>query len=111
MYLFKATRNQVINHLKHKKVEKISDLVDINTISTDSNKTPESIFREMECSKTIQGLIERLPARCKLIFLMKKEDGFTYNEIAEILDISVKTVETQMGRALRYLRENLTEYS
>ncbi len=109
MYLYKATRNQMINYLKHKNVENISEFVDVSSIHTEE-QTPEDKFNEKECSHAINDSITRLPERCRLIFLLKKEDGLTYNEISEILGISVKTVETQMGRALRFLRENLTEY-
>ncbi len=110
MYLYKATKNQVINYLKHKNVEKLAEYVDVYSIQTEKH-TPEHTFREKQCSEAIYKAINRLPDRCRLIFLMKKEDGLTYNEISEILGISVKTVETQMGRAFRFLRENLTEYT
>jgi RNA polymerase sigma-70 factor, ECF subfamily len=109
MYLYRATKNQVINHLKHKTIENIADFIDINSLHIDEH-TPEYAYLENECSSAIQSSIDRLPERCRLIFLMKKEDGLTYKEIAEILDISIKTVETQMVRAFRYLRENLAEY-
>jgi len=110
MYLYKATRNQVINYLKHKNVENLAEFVDVFSIQIEK-RTPEDTFREKQCSEAIYKSVNRLPERCRLIFLMKKEDGLTYNEISEILGISVKTVETQMGRALRFLRENLTEYT
>jgi RNA polymerase sigma-70 factor, ECF subfamily len=109
MYLYKATRNQVINYLKHKNIEKKVGLADIHSLRTDV-QTPESKYIQNEYSKAIHDTIDRLPERCRLIFLMKKEDGLKYTEIAEILGISIKTVETQMVRALRYLRENLAEY-
>jgi RNA polymerase sigma-70 factor, ECF subfamily len=109
MYLYKATQNQVINYLKHKTIENIADFIDINSLHTDEH-SPEYAYLKNECSSAIRSSIDRLPERCRLIFLMKKEDGLTYKEIAEILDISIKTVETQMVRAFRYLRENLAEY-
>jgi RNA polymerase sigma-70 factor, ECF subfamily len=110
MYLYKATKNRVINHLKHRTIENFAEFIDVNSLYIDE-QTPEDTYRESECSDAIQSSINRLPERCRLIFLMKKEDGLTYKEIAEILDISTKTVETQMVRAFRYLRETLAEYS
>jgi len=110
IYLYKATKNRVINYLKHKNVENISDYADVYSIQAE-RYSPEDIFREKECLNAIRELVDLLPERCRLIFLMKKEDGLTYNEISDILGISVKTVETQMVKALRFLRENLTEYT
>ena len=52
----------------------------------------------------LQDGIERLPARCRLIFTLSRQQGMSYAEIARSLGLSVKTVEVQMGRALRALR-------
>jgi RNA polymerase sigma-70 factor (ECF subfamily) len=54
--------------------------------------------------------IDQLPERCRLIFTMSREQDLSYAEIARILGISVKTVETQMGRALKALRSRLAGY-
>lgn len=56
--------------------------------------------------------IEQLPEKCRLIFLLHRQNGLTYQEIAQILDISVKTVEIQIGRVLKTLtlRKLLTPY-
>ena len=58
----------------------------------------------------VQQAIELLPPRCKLVFALHRQDGLTYSEIADVLDISVKTVETQIGRALKILRKILKPY-
>ena len=57
-----------------------------------------------ELSGTLQQLIDRLPAQRRLIFRLKKEDRLSYKEIASLLDISEKTVENQMGKALKAIR-------
>jgi RNA polymerase sigma-70 factor (ECF subfamily) len=59
----------------------------------------------------LQEMIARLPARCRLIFRMSREHEMTYREIADSLGISIKTVETQMGRALKALRDWLSSPS
>jgi RNA polymerase sigma-70 factor (ECF subfamily) len=51
--------------------------------------------------------IARLPKQCKRIYEMSRDEGLKYREIASILQVSVKTVETQMGRALKHLRNSL----
>jgi RNA polymerase sigma-70 factor (ECF subfamily) len=60
-----------------------------------------------EIARAVAAAIESLPDRCRLIFLLHRDTGLTYREIADHLGLSIKTVETQMGRALRTLRERL----
>ena len=105
-YLYTAVRNQALKHLKHSEVERrrVEDLGSI----TPSPKTPEDKQREKEVVVSVHQAIEALPEKCRLIFCMNRFDRLTYAEIAEIQDISVKTVETQMGRALKSLRNRLT---
>ncbi len=61
-----------------------------------SDLTPEEIYINEELVLAIQSAINELPERCKLIFLMAKEEGLKYREIAEILSISEKTVNAQI---------------
>ncbi len=63
-----------------------------------------------ELKKKIELVIEQLPPRCRGIFILSRFEGKTYREIAEIMDISTKTVENQMSKALQVLREALREY-
>ncbi|MBU1821119.1 MAG: LuxR C-terminal-related transcriptional regulator, partial [Bacteroidetes bacterium] len=56
-----------------------------------------------------EGHINDLPRQCQIIFRMSREEGLRYREIADLLNISIKTVETQMGRALKTLRERVPE--
>lgn len=64
----------------------------------------------MELDEKIRKVIETLPERCLVIFELNRFDGLTYKEISKQLDISVKTVENQMTKALKILREQLAEY-
>lgn len=57
--------------------------------------------------ESVKSAVDSLPDRCRLIFLMNREDGHSYSEIAEILGIAPKTVEVQMGRAIKTLRARL----
>lgn len=68
----------------------------------------EMIVSELE--QKIREAIDRLPMERRKIFIMSRYDGLTYNQIAESLGISVKTVENQMGKALKTLRMELSEY-
>ena len=107
-YLYRAIRNQAINYLKQKsRID--SPTVEPDDLRSESPNPIEELYAR-ELRTTIEEAIHLLPPRCRLIFLLHRFDGLTYSEIAEILNISVKTVETQMGRALKALRSLLAHY-
>ena len=62
-----------------------------------------------ELESRIKSTIDNLPEQCRVIFCMSRFDGKTYSAIAAELNLSVKTIETQMGKALRVLREKLAD--
>jgi RNA polymerase sigma-70 factor (ECF subfamily) len=107
-YLFTAVKNQALKHLRHVKVEK-SSIVDLQ-LSVDPVKTPENAWKEKELIASVQQAIKELPEKCRIIFSMNRFDQLTYAEIANILKLSIKTVETQMGRALQFLRKRLSHF-
>ncbi|MEO1098074.1 MAG: sigma-70 family RNA polymerase sigma factor, partial [Bacteroidota bacterium] len=72
--------------------------------------TPHQYTVGEELKKRIENAIEALPNDRRRIFKMSRDNGLKYKEIAAILGISIKTVETQMGRALKHLRNELSEY-
>lgn len=106
-YLYRAVRNQSINYLKQK-TRNDSSTVEPDDLRSDSNPLEELYSREIRTA--IEEAVHLLPPRCRLVFLLHRFDGLTYSEIAEILGISIKTVETQMGRALKTLRGLLAHY-
>jgi len=67
-------------------------------------------MEENELSNTVQQAIDKLPTKRKEIFLMSRNEGLKNREIAEHLNISIKTVENQMGKALSTLRTELADY-
>jgi len=71
---------------------------------------PEEDHDVKELRKKIQSGIDDLPPRCREIFILNRRSGLTYQEIAEYLEISINTVNTQMGRALKSLRDHLSDY-
>jgi RNA polymerase sigma-70 factor (ECF subfamily) len=105
VYLYKAAKNKALNYLKKLKAE--CNLLIQMELPSGSSPTPHDKFREQEIQSSIAKAIESLPEKCRLIFTMNRFDGLTYAEIADVLKISIKTVETQMGRALKYLRQRL----
>lgn len=110
-YLFAAVRNEALNVLRHEQVveeaeEEVARIFRELKSPVRSDKDPEV----EELRKDIQRGIDQLPTRCRQIFMLNRRSGLTYSEIADVLDISVNTVGTQMGRALESLREHLSEY-
>jgi RNA polymerase sigma-70 factor (ECF subfamily) len=71
----------------------------------------DRILEGQETQQHINRLIEQLPTKCKQVFLLSRMFDLSYKEIAEIMDISTKTVENQIGIALKYLKENLKRLS
>ena len=72
--------------------------------------SPESEYLYKELDLKISRVIASLPERCRLIYLLVKEDGLKYKDVAELLDISIKTVDSQMAIALKRLREHVGHF-
>jgi RNA polymerase sigma-70 factor (ECF subfamily) len=107
-YLYVAVKNQAFKQLRHKKIRQA--LGEKPPFSPLHTPTPEEIFNSKEVESTVLKAIEELPDKCRLIFSMNRFDSLTYSEIAEIMNLSVKTIETQMGRALVHLRQRLQQF-
>jgi RNA polymerase sigma-70 factor (ECF subfamily) len=107
-YLFQAARNRGLNYLRRQRVESRGE----GTIAA-AMPTPEaadSEVRETELNIAIQSAVAALPDRCREVFELSRVRGLKYSEIADELGISVKTVEAQMGKALRIMREKLAPW-
>lgn len=108
-YLFRSARNSSLNYIKHLKVRHEYVMAREVLLKEEESRTTDEIV-ELELHQKIDECIEQLPAERQRIFKMSRFDGLKNKEIAEKLDISIKTVEAQMGKALKYLRENLVDY-
>ena len=106
-YLYRATRNQALNHLRRGKLERLWQSRQPKEEPSVQAETMESLDAT---EKAVRTAIDQLPDRCREIFLLNREQGLSYSAIATALEISVKTVETQMGRALKALRTALAPY-
>ena len=104
-YLFQSTRNKAIEILRKKKLENDYKEHELS-LKTEAYEIEEEANNYM-LKERLKRSIRQLPPKCQEIFVMSKMNGLTYAEIAEELDLSVKTVENQMGRALKLLREML----
>jgi len=109
-YLYRAARNQALNFLRRGKLERRWQESQASLGEPTSAFGTEEDASERELSVAVRAAIDRLPPRCREIFLLSRDGGLTYAEIARTLGISVKTVETQMGRGLKSLRLALERY-
>ena len=103
VYLYTAVKNRSLNAIAKQKRQQALDtgdwLVPLSSVYFD----PEKLLMTEEMIQQIRRAINELPNRCRLIFKLVKEDGLRYREVAELLQISVKTVEAQMAIAIRRL--------
>jgi RNA polymerase sigma-70 factor (family 1) len=107
-YLFRAIHNRCLHWIDHNKVvEKHKQEMSLK--ESVNNETPADIIQAKELQQKIATVLERLPERCSRIFCMNRFEGLKYSEIAEKLSVSVKTVEANMGKALKEFRKALTE--
>ncbi len=107
-YLMTSVKNRCYNKLTRKKLQSnpIDTLLDI-FISPD---TTAANMEAKETEKTIQNVINSLPEKCREIFILSRFEQLSYKEIATLLGISVKTVENQIGNALKMLRKNIFNF-
>ena len=107
-YLFRSIKNQCLNQLQHLKIRQKY----AQKVKEDATYEPHTsgFLMEFGLNEKIEDSINSLPTRRREIFKMSREEGLKYKEIAEQLNISVKTVEAQMGLALKQLRVLLKDY-
>ena len=109
-YLFRAVRNTALDHVKHLRVERAWEAEEKNTDRGIHFRTPADALQHRELKRAMQQAVEALPERRRLVYRLVRQQGMSYAEVADILDIASKTVENQMGRALKTLRERLSKF-
>jgi RNA polymerase sigma-70 factor, ECF subfamily len=103
-YLFRSVHNRCLHHIEHNRVVE-RHTAELSYRQTESAESPSDILNYKELQDKIARIIERLPEKCGKIFTMSRFEGLKYTEIAEKLSVSVKTVEANMGRALKEFRK------
>lgn len=110
-YIFISVKNQSLKYLRKNKrqvyfenFESEADLLMSTSVS------PEYAYIENEFRHIIKSTVDSLPPKRKLVFRLIKEEGLKYNDVAKLLDLSVKTVETHMGLALKTLHATIRKY-
>jgi RNA polymerase sigma-70 factor (ECF subfamily) len=107
-YLFQATRNRALSHLRKLRVHE--RFAAGTALATHAAPSPADSVERHELARALDLAVAALPMRCRQVFILSRVQRMTYAEIARALGISVKTVETQMGRALRSLRTRVAPF-
>jgi RNA polymerase sigma-70 factor, ECF subfamily len=108
-YLYRAVHNESLNHLKHLKVRSGHQL-HVSHLAGHDNDSAAKRLHLKELNEHLRQALNNLPEQCRTIFQMSRFEELRYREIADRLGISVKTVENQMGKALKILRSKLVDF-
>lgn len=106
-YLYKSVYNEFID--QHRKKKELESLTQKHIESIHTSARPEEIDYN-QISKIVNKEIKELPNKCREIFLLNKKEGLTHEEIANYLNISVKTVESHITRAFKTLNTRLSSH-
>jgi RNA polymerase sigma-70 factor, ECF subfamily len=109
-YLYRAVHNESCNYLKHQKVKQSYIQYARHTMSTSTRENASGKLIGAELEEKIRKVLTDLPEQCRTIFQMSRFEELKYRQIADKLGLSVKTVEAQMGKALKILRVKLADY-
>jgi RNA polymerase sigma-70 factor (ECF subfamily) len=108
-YLYRAVQNHALNHLQQQKIKQ-KYVIDKAHFPAQPSENGQLKMEEEELKKVIKNAILNLPEKRRKIFELSRFENMKYNQIAEHMSISVKTVEAQMSKSLQYLRIVLKEY-
>jgi RNA polymerase sigma-70 factor (family 1) len=104
-YLYRMVHNYSLNHLRSKRTRKAEPIES----AQEMRAVPSEAQEEHELQRRLQSALLKLPTECRRIFELSRFEELKYREIADQLQISIKTVETQMGKALRIMRTELSD--
>lgn len=108
-YFFLSVKNSSLNYLKHKKIE-AKYLKELSDLSNQHLVYDPDLYLSTELQEKIKKSINLLPERCREIFMMSRIQGMKNDEIAKELELSKRTIETQISNALKVLRVELKDY-
>jgi len=108
-YLYRAVHNEALNYLKHLKVRNEYRLYIVRNVKEETDSASKRV-QTKELEQRLKKTLNDLPEQCRTIFQMSRFEELNYRQIAERMGLSVKTVENQMGKALKILRAQLAEF-
>jgi RNA polymerase sigma-70 factor, ECF subfamily len=108
-YLYRMVRNGCLNVIKHEKIKQQHVAHEMAVTEAAYESVSQKVYAT-ELETKITEAMKALPEQCRLVFQLSRFEELKYQEIADQLQISVKTVENHMGKALKIMREQLKEY-
>jgi RNA polymerase sigma-70 factor, ECF subfamily len=108
-YLYRAVHNTCLNRLKHLKIQEVHKQY-VGNYYEENHDSATEMMDKVELENRISNALEKLPEQCRLIFKMSRFEELKYQEIADRLGLSIKTIENQIGKALRIMRTELADY-
>lgn len=109
-YLYRAVYNESLNHIKHQKVRMAYQAHASYQLNQQHTETASKKVLLGDLEQNLRKAMSELPEQCRTIFQMSRFEELKYQEIADKLGLSIKTVENQMGKALRLLRSKLIDF-
>jgi len=109
-YLYRCVHNESLNYLRHQKVRLAYQSYAMRQHKESEQEAPAEKVVMSELEKRLELALRELPEQCRTIFQLSRFEDLRYREIADKLDLSVKTVENQMGKALKILRLKLVDF-
>jgi RNA polymerase sigma-70 factor, ECF subfamily len=112
-YLYGSVYHECVSWIRREKSRRLYRSGVLARLGKEAGRSPENAFDKVEAAQLeqqFQRALDELPRQCKAIFQLSRFSGLKYREIAEQLGISIKTVEAQMGKALKLLRSKLADY-
>jgi RNA polymerase sigma-70 factor (family 1) len=107
VYLYVSVKNACLNYLRRNNMPVPVSVDDLPVYHFQLIADPELLLHQKELQQQISEAVEQLPPRCRLIFKLVKEDGLSYKEVASILELSIKTIDSQLCLALKKLAVTL----
>lgn len=105
LYLYVSTRNTTLNYLSKQRKMQVISLDDLSVDFPSHTLDPEQLMITAEMMRRIAEAVNSLPPRCKMVFRLIREDALPYKEVAEILDISIKTIDNHLAIAVRRISQ------
>jgi RNA polymerase sigma-70 factor (family 1) len=103
VYFFKSIKNQAYTYLKREARRAFLDAQSVKSLNLEYAE-PENLLIAKDLAHAVEQAVSALPDKCQMIFRLIREDGMTYKDVADLLELSIKTVENQMTIAIKKLK-------
>lgn len=109
-YFFVAIKRQSLNYIRDNRTKMHQSLDESDSNTVVELNSPEKMLLSKEFVDVLNRAVQDLPSKCRLVYSLVKDDGMKYQEVADTLNISIKTVEMHIGKALKRIKITLGKY-